>query len=67
MHDQPNASARVCANCDGFASVAVSSGLGRDAHGHLHTLTLDCTACHGTGTRPTRDTVRPVALTGAAR
>ncbi|MGW3100186.1 hypothetical protein ACWDCC_42885 [Streptomyces sp. NPDC001102] len=44
------ANPRICPNCDGFATVAISSGLGRDARGHLHTLTVDCTVCRGTGT-----------------
>ncbi|WP_328438530.1 hypothetical protein OHA71_17840 [Streptomyces sp. NBC_00444] len=41
--------ARICPNCHGFASAAVSSG-GRDTRGHLHTITVDCPACHGHGT-----------------
>ncbi|WP_425833601.1 hypothetical protein [Streptomyces fractus] len=64
MHDQPNTSTRVCANCDGFATVAVSSGLGRDLLGHLRTLTLDCPACQGTGRRPSRPVSRALALIG---
>ncbi|MFA0843409.1 hypothetical protein [Streptomyces rochei] len=40
---------RICPACDGFATVAVTLG-GRDSHGHLRTLTIDCPACHGTGT-----------------
>lgn len=42
---------RICPNCDGFATAAISSG-GRDTRGHLHTLTVDCPACHGTGAVP---------------
>ncbi|MGW0572424.1 hypothetical protein [Streptomyces tauricus] len=42
-------SARICPNCDGHASVAVTLG-GRDRHGHLRTITANCPACHGTGT-----------------
>jgi hypothetical protein len=42
---------RICPVCDGFASVAVTLG-GRDARGHLRTLTAHCPACHGTGTVP---------------
>ncbi|MEV6735640.1 hypothetical protein AB0N14_01360 [Streptomyces sp. NPDC051104] len=45
------ASPRICPNCDGFASAAVSSGA-RDARGHLPTITVDCPACHGTGAVP---------------
>ncbi|WHX20944.1 hypothetical protein QFW82_29850 [Streptomyces malaysiensis subsp. malaysiensis] len=44
---------RDCPNCDGFASAAISTG-GRDQCGHFHTITADCPACHGTGTRTTR-------------
>ncbi|MGI5140253.1 MULTISPECIES: GGDEF domain-containing protein [unclassified Streptomyces] len=44
---------RVCPACDGFASAAVTLG-GRDARGHLRTITAHCPACHGTGTCPAR-------------
>ncbi|MEU0454972.1 hypothetical protein ABZ322_18545 [Streptomyces sp. NPDC006129] len=44
---------RICPNCDGFATVAITTG-SRDRHGHLHTLTANCPACNGTGTAPTR-------------
>ncbi|MFJ8931781.1 hypothetical protein ACIRLA_34880 [Streptomyces sp. NPDC102364] len=40
---------RVCPNCDGFPTVAVSSGLGRDHLGNLHVITVTCETCHGTG------------------
>ncbi|MET8807218.1 hypothetical protein [Streptomyces sp. NPDC004546] len=47
---QPTPSrARICPTCDGFSSVAITLG-GRDAHGHLRTITAHCPACHGTGT-----------------
>lgn len=39
---------RICAACDGFASVAITLG-GRDRNGHLRTITADCPACDGTG------------------
>jgi DnaJ-class molecular chaperone len=42
---------RICPACDGFATAAVTLG-GRDSRGHLRTLTVDCPACHGTGTVP---------------
>ncbi|MQY34906.1 hypothetical protein SRB17_28780 [Streptomyces sp. RB17] len=45
--------ARICPNCDGFAAVAITLG-GRDARGHLRTITAHCPACHGTGTTPQR-------------
>ena len=43
---------RICPNCDGFASVAITLG-GRDRHGNLRTITAHCPACHGTGTART--------------
>jgi DnaJ-class molecular chaperone len=45
--------ARICPNCDGFASAAITIG-GRDRHGHLRTVTAHCPACHGLGTVPAR-------------
>lgn len=52
---------RICPNCDGFASAAITLG-GRDHHGHLHTITAHCPACHGTGTAH-----RPACLLEGAR
>ncbi|GHI06144.1 hypothetical protein AQI88_28740 [Streptomyces cellostaticus] len=49
MTDRAPAPARICPDCDGFASAAVTSG-GRDARGHLHTISVDCQTCRGTGT-----------------
>ncbi|MGW5471580.1 hypothetical protein [Streptomyces chartreusis] len=46
-------SARICSDCDGFASVKVTFG-GRDRRGHLRIITAHCPACHGTGTRTAR-------------
>ncbi|WP_328224101.1 MULTISPECIES: hypothetical protein [unclassified Streptomyces] len=43
----------ICPACDGFASVAITLG-GRDARGHLRTVTAHCPACHGTGATRTR-------------
>jgi len=40
---------RICPNCDGHASAAVTLG-GRDSYGRLRTITAHCPACHGTGT-----------------
>ncbi|MEV6736607.1 hypothetical protein AB0N14_06495 [Streptomyces sp. NPDC051104] len=53
MTDRGTSSPRICPNCDGFASVAITSG-GRDRHGHLRTIAADCPACQGTGTAPAR-------------
>ncbi|MFM9699839.1 hypothetical protein [Streptomyces europaeiscabiei] len=44
---------RICPNCDGHASAAITLG-GRDQNGHLRTITANCPACHGTGTTRTR-------------
>ncbi|MGW0611834.1 hypothetical protein [Streptomyces sp. NPDC002788] len=44
---------RICPNCDGFATVAITTG-SRDRHGQLPTLTIDCRACDGLGTVPAR-------------
>ncbi|MEV6051726.1 hypothetical protein [Streptomyces sp. NPDC052107] len=55
--------ARICPDCDGFATVAITLG-GRDRHGHLRIITAHCPACNGTGTTPVR---RPCAtVSGAA-
>ncbi|MGW7065988.1 hypothetical protein ACWGII_06260 [Streptomyces sp. NPDC054855] len=45
--DSP-ARARICRNCDGFASVKVTFG-GRDASGNRRLITARCPACQGTG------------------
>ncbi|MFD5950677.1 hypothetical protein ACFWAZ_35370 [Streptomyces collinus] len=45
--------ARICPNCDGFATAAITTG-SRDRHGHLHTITANCPSCHGQGTVPAR-------------
>ncbi|GHF16966.1 hypothetical protein GCM10014715_85160 [Streptomyces spiralis] len=44
---------RICPDCDGFASVAVTLG-GRDVRGHLRTITAHCATCSGTGLVRTR-------------
>ncbi|WP_367324034.1 hypothetical protein [Streptomyces sp. HUAS ZL42] len=44
---------RICPNCDGFASAAITIG-GRDHRGQLRTITADCPACRGTGIAPAR-------------
>ncbi|MER6244057.1 hypothetical protein [Streptomyces griseorubiginosus] len=46
---------RICPNCDGFASAAITLG-GRDRHGHLRTITAHCPACNGLGVTRTRRT-----------
>ncbi|MGW0531544.1 hypothetical protein [Streptomyces sp. NPDC003032] len=45
--------ARICRNCDGFASVKVTLG-GLDRHGHRRLVTAHCKTCHGTGTTRAR-------------
>ncbi|MER6469352.1 hypothetical protein [Streptomyces collinus] len=39
---------RVCRDCDGFATVAITTGT-RHADGTRATLTVACPACKGTG------------------
>jgi RNase P subunit RPR2 len=53
MTDRTAPAPRICPNCDGFATVAITTG-SRDRHGLLPTLTVDCRACNGTGTVPAR-------------
>ncbi|MCD9590876.1 hypothetical protein [Streptomyces sp. 8ZJF_21] len=53
MTQRTSPTPRSCSNCDGFASAAITTG-GRNQRGHLHTITADCLACHGTGTRTSR-------------
>ncbi|MFE9495978.1 hypothetical protein [Streptomyces collinus] len=44
--------ARVCRDCDGFATAAITTGI-RHRDGSRVTLRVDCRACKGTGhTRP---------------
>ncbi|MFI0241262.1 hypothetical protein [Streptomyces sp. NPDC016845] len=59
MTDRIDSSARVCPNCDGFPTVAVTLG-GRTRAGHLRTITVHCPQCHGIGTL----TARITALAG---
>lgn len=40
---------RVCRDCDGFATAAITTGA-RHADGSRVTLTVDCPTCQGTGT-----------------
>ncbi|MEV0954654.1 hypothetical protein ACFY8Q_06885 [[Kitasatospora] papulosa] len=48
----------ICAHCDGFPQVAITTGQTTPA-GHRQTITADCPACHGTGhTLPARSHTR---------
>ncbi|MET7364499.1 hypothetical protein ABZS61_01485 [Streptomyces sp. NPDC005566] len=38
----------ICAHCDGFPSVTITTGQ-TTPDGHRHTTTADCPACRGTG------------------
>ncbi|NEA72158.1 hypothetical protein [Streptomyces sp. SID13588] len=49
-HSSP---ARVCPDCDGFPSVAITTGT-RTPSGQRTTVTVNCHACNGTGTAPAR-------------
>ncbi|MBC9725102.1 hypothetical protein [Streptomyces sp. TRM68367] len=53
MTHRTTSTARICPNCDGFAIAAITTG-SRDRHGHRHTITANCPACHGQGTVPAR-------------
>jgi hypothetical protein len=44
---------RICPDCDGFASAAITTG-GRDARSHLRIITVPCPACNGLGSVPVR-------------
>ncbi|MFL9659074.1 hypothetical protein ACJ7VE_35805 [Streptomyces sp. PB17] len=39
---------RVCRDCDGFATAAITTGI-RHADGSRATLRIACPACNGTG------------------
>ncbi|MEU5797664.1 hypothetical protein ABZ800_29690 [Streptomyces sp. NPDC047813] len=45
---QHNSAARVCRDCDGFATAAISTGT-RHTDGTRTTLTVTCPSCKGTG------------------
>ncbi|MCD0482334.1 hypothetical protein LO771_07885 [Streptacidiphilus sp. ASG 303] len=53
---------RVCPDCDGHATAAVSLGP-RRADGTLPTVTVACRTCHGAGAVP----ARRLALAAAGR
>jgi RNase P subunit RPR2 len=52
-HPTTTPTPRICPNCDGFATAAITTG-NRDQHGHRQTLIIDCRACNGQGTVPAR-------------
>ncbi|MEU5716608.1 hypothetical protein AB0G71_12595 [Streptomyces sp. NPDC020403] len=43
----------ICAHCDGFPQVAVTTGQTTPT-GNRQTITAECPACHGTGRLPAR-------------
>ncbi|MFH8494469.1 hypothetical protein [Streptomyces coeruleorubidus] len=53
MTDRTTPAPRICPNCDGFATAAITTG-SRDRYGHLCTVTANCRACDGLGTVPAR-------------
>ncbi|MGX1566986.1 hypothetical protein [Streptomyces sp. NPDC055506] len=60
MTDRTAPAPRICPNCDGFATAAITTG-GRDRHGHLRTIPVGCRACNGLGAvqpRPVREGAR---------
>lgn len=52
-HPTTTPTPRICPNCDGVATAAITTG-SRDRHGHLRTITANCPACNGLGTVPAR-------------
>ncbi|MEU5321457.1 hypothetical protein AB0G67_32585 [Streptomyces sp. NPDC021056] len=57
--------ARICPNCDGFATAAVPSGT-RHHDGTRTLLHIDCGTCHGTGTIPLRPRLTSADIEAAA-
>jgi hypothetical protein len=53
MPQHHHAPGHVCGHCDGFPSVAITTGT-RNPDGTRTTLTVNCPACQGTGTAPVR-------------
>lgn len=49
----PITTERICPNCDGFATAAISAGI-RHCDGTRFLLHVDCGTCHGAGTVPLR-------------
>ncbi|MFF4288301.1 hypothetical protein ACFY0R_23850 [Streptomyces sp. NPDC001633] len=47
----PAPNRRICADCDGFPTVAITTGQ-RTHTGARRTVTVSCRTCHGTGIRP---------------
>lgn len=56
MPQHTHASGHVCAHCDGFPSVAITTGT-RNGDGTRRTIRANCPACKGTGYAPTRRTL----------
>lgn len=56
MPQHTHAQGHICAHCDGFPRVAVAI-CPRRPNGTLPTITVDCPACHGTGTTTRRRTL----------
>ncbi|WP_328977238.1 hypothetical protein [Streptomyces canus] len=61
----PHTPARICPNCDGFATAAVPSGT-RHRDGTRALLRVDCGTCHGTGTLPLRPRLTAADVEAAA-
>ncbi|MGS2587905.1 hypothetical protein [Streptomyces hebeiensis] len=51
MMPQRARSLRVCADCDGFSTVAITTGH-RTPNGQRKTVTATCRGCNGTGHAP---------------
>jgi DnaJ-class molecular chaperone len=51
MPQHTHAPGHICAHCDGFPVVAITTGT-RRLDGTLSTITVNCPACNGTGHAP---------------
>ena len=56
MPQHSHAPGHVCGHCDGFPTVAITTG-GRNPDGTRTTINATCPACQGTGTAPARRTL----------
>jgi hypothetical protein len=53
MPQHSHAPGHVCGHCDGFPTVAITTGT-RNTDGTRRTLKVACRACNGTGIAPAR-------------
>ncbi|GFE15255.1 hypothetical protein Sgleb_33020 [Streptomyces glebosus] len=60
MPETRPADTRLCRDCDGFPTVAITTGQ-TSSDGTRQTLTVTCRTCYGTGTVPRRAAAREVS------